>query len=93
MAKVEAITYGDRKVYSVAAFNRGIADWLSRLPTVWVEGEITELRRQERWAQPPSPGLVTAPGMAESFPCRERCHLRASPTSCTTSSPGAALMR
>ena len=50
MAKVEAAQYGDRKVYSVSAFNRGVADWLSRLPTVWVEGEITELRRQQRWA-------------------------------------------
>jgi exodeoxyribonuclease VII large subunit len=50
MAKVEAAQYGDRKVYSVSAFNRGVADWLSRLPTVWVEGEVTELRRQERWA-------------------------------------------
>ena len=49
MPKVEAIEYGDRKVYTVAAFNRGIADWLGRLPTVWVEGEITELRRQARW--------------------------------------------
>ena len=49
MAKVEAIEYGDRKVYSVAAFNRGLADWIGRLPSVWVEGEITELRRQERW--------------------------------------------
>ena len=49
MAKVEAIEYGDRKVFSVSAFNRGLADWLGRLPTVWVEGEITELRRQERW--------------------------------------------
>ena len=49
MAKVEAIEYGDRKVFSVAALNRGLADWLARLPTVWVEGEITELRRQERW--------------------------------------------
>jgi exodeoxyribonuclease VII large subunit len=49
VAKVEAIEYGDRKVFSVAAFNRGIAGWLERLPTVWVEGEITELRRQERW--------------------------------------------
>jgi exodeoxyribonuclease VII large subunit len=47
--KVEAIDYGDRKVYSVAAFNRGIADWLTRLPTVWVEGEVTELRRHVRW--------------------------------------------
>ena len=50
MAKIEAAQYGDRKVYSVSAFNRGVADWLSRLPTVWVEGEITELRRQDRWA-------------------------------------------
>jgi exodeoxyribonuclease VII large subunit len=47
--KVEAIEYGDRKVYSVASFNRGVADWLQRLPTIWVEGEITELRRNARW--------------------------------------------
>ena len=47
--KVEAIEYGDRKVYTVAAFNRGVADWLTRLPTVWVEGEVTELRRQAGW--------------------------------------------
>jgi exodeoxyribonuclease VII large subunit len=49
VAKVEAIEYGDRKVYSVASFNRGVADWLQRLPTVWVEGEVTELRRNVRW--------------------------------------------
>ena len=49
MAKVEAAQYGDRKVYSVSAFNRGVAGWLARLPTVWVEGEVTELRRQQRW--------------------------------------------
>jgi exodeoxyribonuclease VII large subunit len=47
--KVEAIDYGDRKVYTVASFNRGVADWLSRLPTIWVEGEVTELRRNPRW--------------------------------------------
>lgn len=47
--KIEAIDYGDRKVYSVAAFNRGVGSWLARLPTVWVEGEVTELRRQDRW--------------------------------------------
>ena len=47
--KVEAIQYGDRKVYTVASFNRGVADWLSRLPTLWVEGEVTELRRNARW--------------------------------------------
>jgi exodeoxyribonuclease VII large subunit len=50
VAKVEALPYDDRTVYSVAAFNRGIGQWLSRLPTVWVEGEVTELRRRERWA-------------------------------------------
>jgi exodeoxyribonuclease VII large subunit len=47
--KVEAIQYGDRKVYTVASFNKGVADWLSRLPTIWVEGEVTELRRNPRW--------------------------------------------
>jgi exodeoxyribonuclease VII large subunit len=47
--KVDANVYGNRKVYSVSAFNNGIGSWLSRLPEVWVEGEITELRRQERW--------------------------------------------
>ncbi|MBD0330490.1 MAG: exodeoxyribonuclease VII large subunit, partial [Thermoleophilia bacterium] len=47
--KVEAIDYGDRRVYSVASFNRGISGWLARLPTVWVEGEVTELRRQHGW--------------------------------------------
>ena len=50
MAKVEALPYDDKTVYSVAAFNRGVAQWLGRLPTVWVEGEVTELRRHERWA-------------------------------------------
>ncbi|MDX6413714.1 MAG: exodeoxyribonuclease large subunit, partial [Gaiellaceae bacterium] len=49
MAKVEALQYGDRKVYAVASFNRGVAEWLQRLPTVWVEGEVTELRRNARW--------------------------------------------
>ena len=47
--KIEAIEYGDRSVYTVSAFNRGVADWLSRLPSLWVEGEVTELRRQDRW--------------------------------------------
>ncbi len=41
--------YGDRKVYAVSAFNRGVGGWLRRLPSVWVEGEITELRRQPGW--------------------------------------------
>jgi exodeoxyribonuclease VII large subunit len=47
--KVEASAHGDRKVYSVSAFNQGVAGWLQKLPTVWVEGEVTELKRHERW--------------------------------------------
>jgi len=50
MAKVEALPYDDKTVYSVGGFNRGVAQWLGRLPTVWVEGEVTELRRHSRWA-------------------------------------------
>jgi exodeoxyribonuclease VII large subunit len=46
----EPILYGDRKVYPVSAFNRGVASYLERLPTLWVEGEVTELRRQAGWA-------------------------------------------
>ena len=48
--KVEATVIDGRKVYSVHAFNGGVASWLARLPTVWVEGEVTDLRRQQRWA-------------------------------------------
>jgi exodeoxyribonuclease VII large subunit len=47
--QVEATVYGDKKVYSVGAFNRGVASWLQRLPTIWVEGEVTELKRHPRW--------------------------------------------
>ena len=47
--KVEEKPGGERKVYTVSAFNRGVASWLTRLPTLWVEGEVTEFRRQARW--------------------------------------------
>jgi exodeoxyribonuclease VII large subunit len=47
--KVEPLVYGDRKVFTVAGFNHGVAMWLQRLPTIWVEGEVTELRRQAAW--------------------------------------------
>jgi exodeoxyribonuclease VII large subunit len=50
VAKVEHVMYGDRKVFTVTAFNRGIAMHLGRLPALWVEGEVTELRRNEAWA-------------------------------------------
>lgn len=50
MTKVAPLPYDDRTVYSVANFNRGVAQWLGRLPSVWVEGEVTELKRHARWA-------------------------------------------
>ena len=50
MAKIEPILYGERKVYTVSAFNRGIGRYLGRLPAVWVEGEVMELRRNDAWA-------------------------------------------
>ena len=48
--KVEPLVYGDKKVFTVAGFNSGVADWLARLPTLWIEGEVTELRRNANWA-------------------------------------------
>jgi exodeoxyribonuclease VII large subunit len=48
--KVEATFHGDRKVFSVSAFNEGIGIYLGRLPALWVEGEVTELRRNDAWA-------------------------------------------
>ena len=50
MPKVEHTLHGDRKVFTVSSFNRGIGMHLGRLPPVWVEGEVTELRRNDAWA-------------------------------------------
>jgi exodeoxyribonuclease VII large subunit len=50
MPKVEFRMHGDRKVFTVSAVNRGIGLHLARLPALWVEGEVTELRRNEAWA-------------------------------------------
>jgi exodeoxyribonuclease VII large subunit len=92
--KVPAVQYGDRKVYSVAAFNRGVAEWLGRLPTVWVEGEVTELRRHPNWQsvfftlKDPSDGAclsVTMPrgqfdGLRLDLADGERVHVYGRPT-------------
>jgi exodeoxyribonuclease VII large subunit len=50
VAKIQPVLHGERKVYSVSAFNRGVARYLGRLPAIWVEGEVTELRRNPAWA-------------------------------------------
>jgi exodeoxyribonuclease VII large subunit len=42
-------TYGDRTVYTVAGFNQGVSEWLLRLGNVWVEGELSDLKRTDRW--------------------------------------------
>ena len=49
-AKPQPTQYGDRSVYSVAGFNLGVGGWLQRLPEVWVEGEVAELKQHQRWA-------------------------------------------
>ena len=38
VSKVAPLPYDDRTVYSVSSFNRGVAQWLTKLPTLWVEG-------------------------------------------------------
>lgn len=48
-AKPTPTTYGDRTVYSVAVFNQGVADWLGKLGNVWIEGELSELKRTDQW--------------------------------------------
>jgi exodeoxyribonuclease VII large subunit len=40
----------ERKVYTVAAFNRRLAGYVGRVRDVWVEGEVSELRRNPAWA-------------------------------------------
>jgi exodeoxyribonuclease VII large subunit len=50
VSKVAPLPYEDKKVFSVGAFNRGVARYVGRLPTVWVEGEVTELRHSRAWA-------------------------------------------
>ena len=40
----------ERKVYPVAAFNRRLAAYLARVRDVWVEGEVSEVRRSAAWA-------------------------------------------
>jgi exodeoxyribonuclease VII large subunit len=47
---VEPETAAERKVYSVAAFNRRLAGYVGRVRDVWVEGEVAELRRSPAWA-------------------------------------------
>jgi len=40
----------ERKVYGVAAFNRRLASYVGRVRDIWVEGEISELKRNPAWA-------------------------------------------
>jgi exodeoxyribonuclease VII large subunit len=41
----------ERRIHSVASFNHGLAGYIDRLNRdYWVEGEISELSRNDRWA-------------------------------------------
>src|SRR4051794_15346269 len=44
----EPVWYGDRKVYSVTGFTMGVRSRITDLPSLWVEGELSELRHQQR---------------------------------------------
>jgi len=46
---MEAGATAERKVYTVAAFNRRLAGYVGRVRDVWVEGEVSELRRSPAW--------------------------------------------
>ena len=46
---METSAAAERKVYSVAEFNRRLATYVGRVRDVWVEGEISELRRSPAW--------------------------------------------
>ena len=50
LACVHEASAAERKVYTVAAFNRRLATYVGRVRDVWVEGEISELRRSPAWA-------------------------------------------
>ena len=40
----------ERRIYSVAKVNRGLARRVDELPAIWVRGDLSELGRNERWA-------------------------------------------
>ena len=45
-------TDGERKVYGVAEFNRRLAAYVGRVKDVWVDGEVSDLKRNPaavRW--------------------------------------------
>ena len=50
LRRMETGAAAERKVYSVAEFNRRLATYVGRVRDVWVEGEISELRRSPAWA-------------------------------------------
>ena len=69
MAKAEAQQYGDRRSSRSRPSTR-IADWLTACRPVWVEGEITELRRTAALASVffPQGSERTAPASPSSMP-------------------------
>ena len=68
--KPTATTYGDREVYTVSGFNLGIHGYIKRLPAVWIEGEVAELKRNPNWGfvylvlKDPEDGAMLSASMA-----------------------------
>ena len=46
---LQADPHADRRIYSVAEFNARLGTYVRRVRNVWVEGELSELRRNEAW--------------------------------------------
>lgn len=50
MSAHEPVMHGERRVYPVEAFNARLRGYVQRVRGVWVEGEVTSLRRNQAWA-------------------------------------------
>ena len=47
---MERASAGERKVYGIAEFNRRLAAYVGRVKDVWVDGEVSDLKRNPAWA-------------------------------------------
>ena len=43
-----------RRIFTVANVARGLARRIDELPALWVDGDIGDLNRNDRWASPSS---------------------------------------
>ena len=48
-AQPQAAAAGSPRVWTISSLNRELAGYIRRLGAVWVSGELSELRRSDRW--------------------------------------------